>query len=141
MPPISIILSIKTDHTAVILPPGTKLKPIHCEVQIRDCRENHKLYTALAEESCDNVLAAPDVQQVVCVLEEKIHGHMDRCMPVRTVSMPSCHPPWMTPLLKSMIRMKSRVSCVRKDWLCVINKRIADIISQNRRKCYGCPFR
>ena len=88
MPPISIILSIKTDHTTVILPPGTRLKPIHCKVQIRDCRENCKatLYTALAEENWDNVLAAPDVQQAVCVLEEKIHCHMDRCILVRTVS-------------------------------------------------------
>ena len=134
MPPISIILLIKTDHTAVILPPGTKLKPIRCKVQIRDCRENHKatLYTSLAEENWDNVLTAPDVQQAVCVLEEKIHGHIDRCMPVRTVSMSSRHPPWMTPLL----------SCLSKDWLCVnINKRIADMISENRRKCYGCPSR
>ena len=92
-------LSIKTDHTAVILPAGTKLKPIRCKVQIRDCRENRKatLYTALAEENWDNVLAAPDVQQAVCVLEEKIRGHMDRCMPVKTVSMSSRDPAWMTP--------------------------------------------
>lgn len=139
----SFQLSIKTDHTAVILLAGTKLKPICCKVQIRDCRENRKatLYTALAEENLDNVLAAPDIQQAFCVLEEKIHGLMDRCMPVKTVSMSSHDLPWMTPLLKSMIRMKSRVSCLSKDRLCVINKRIADIISENRRKCYGCPSR
>ena len=138
MPLISIILSIKTDHTAVILPAGTKLKPIRCKVQIWDCRENCKatLHTVLAEENWDNVLA---VQQAVCVLEEKIHGHMDRCMAVRTVSMSSHDPPWMTLLLKSMIRMKSRVSCLSKDRLCVINKRIADIISENRRKFMAAP--
>ena len=92
-------LSIKTDHTAVILPAGTKLKPIRCKVQIRDCRENRKpaLYTALAEENWDIVFAAPDVQQAVCVLEEKIHGHMDRCMPVKTASMSSRDPPWLVP--------------------------------------------
>ena len=28
--------SIVTDHTAVILPAGTKLKPIRCKVQIGD---------------------------------------------------------------------------------------------------------
>ncbi|CAH3015686.1 unnamed protein product [Porites evermanni] len=140
----SFQLLIKTDHTAVILLAGTKLKPICCKVLIWDCRENRKavLYTALAEENWDNVLAAPDVQQAVCVLEEKIHGLMDRCMPVKTVSMSSHDDlPWMTPLLKSMIRMKSRVSCLSKDRLCGINKRIADIISENRRKCYGYPSR
>ena len=94
MPPISIILLIKTDHTAVILSTGTKLKPIRCKVQIWDCRENCKatLYTALAEENWDNVLTAADVLQVVCVLEEKIHCHIDRCMLVSTVSMMSRNP-------------------------------------------------
>ena len=85
------------------------------------------------------MLAAPDVQQAVCVLEEKIHGHMDRCMPVRTVPMSSGDPPWITPFLKSMIRTKSRVSCLSKDRLLVINKEIADIISENRRKFMAAP--
>ena len=39
----------------------------------------------------------PDVQQAVCLLEEKIQGHMDRCMPIKTVSMSSRDPPWKTP--------------------------------------------
>ena len=70
---------IKTDRTAVILLAGTKLKPICCKVLIWDCRENRKavLYTALAEENWDNVLDAPYVQQVVCLLEGKIHGHVE----------------------------------------------------------------
>ncbi|CAH3180680.1 unnamed protein product, partial [Porites lobata] len=53
---------LKTDHTAVILLAGTKLKPICCKVLIWDCRENRKavLCTALAE-NWDNVLAAPYV--------------------------------------------------------------------------------
>ena len=58
-------------------------------------------------------------------------------MPVRTVSMSSRDLPWMTLLLKSMIRVKSRVSCL--DRLCVVNKRIADIISENRREFMAAP--
>ena len=73
-------LSIKTDHTAVILPASTKLKPICWKVQIQDCIENRKaiLHSALVEENWNNVLAAPDVQQALCLVEEKIHGHMDK---------------------------------------------------------------
>ena len=131
----------QTDHTAVVFPAGTKLKPICCKVQIQHCRENHKaaLYNEMVEENWDEVLAAPGVQQAVCVLEEKIHGNTNRCMSVRPASMPSCDPPWMAPLVKSMIRTKSRVSCLSKDRLCVINKRIADIISENRRKFMAAP--
>ena len=62
------------------------------------------------EENCDNVLAAPDVQQAVCFLEEKIHSHMDRCMPVRTVSMLPHDPPWMTPFLSDQNEVQSFLS-------------------------------
>ena len=61
-------------------------------------------------------------------------------MPVKTVSMSSRDPPWMTPLLESMIirLTNSRVSCLSKDRLCLVNKRIADIISEKQEKVYGC---
>ena len=61
------------------------------------------------------------------------------CMPVRAVSVSSRNPPWMTPLLKSMIRTKSRVSSLSKDRLCLINKRIAGIILENRTKFMAAP--
>jgi hypothetical protein len=35
-------ISIKTDHTAVILPVGVKLKPVRKRVRIRDCRKHRK---------------------------------------------------------------------------------------------------
>ena len=79
-------MSIKTDHTAVILPAGAKLKFIRCKVQIRDCRENRKatLHTALAEENWDSVLADPDVQQ-----DSRSYGQMyagQKCIYVVTRS-------------------------------------------------------
>ena len=60
-------------------------------------------------------------------------------MPVRTVSISSPDQLCMMPLLKSMVRMKSRVSCLSKDRLYIIKKRIADIISQNRGKLMATP--
>ena len=59
-------------------------------------------------------------------------------MPVRTVSVSSRDPQWMTPLLKSMIRTKSRVSSLNKDRLCLINKR-TDVILENRTKFMAAP--
>ncbi len=45
--------SIKTDHIAVVVPAGTKLKPIRRKVQIRDCRRHCKaaLYNSIANEN------------------------------------------------------------------------------------------
>ena len=51
-------ITTKTDHMGVILPPGTKLKPIRRNVQIRDCRKHRKedFYKALAGETWHAVL-------------------------------------------------------------------------------------
>ena len=46
-------VSIKTDHTAVSLPAGSKLKPVRQKIRIRDCRKHPKeaLYLELAGET------------------------------------------------------------------------------------------
>ena len=101
-------ITTKTDHTAVILPPGTKLKPIRRKVQIRDCRKHRKecLYKSLAGENWGAVLNTNDVDQAVNNLETVIHAHTDKCMPLKTASISSQDPEWITPLLKSLLRIK-----------------------------------
>ena len=42
-------------------------------------------------------------------LETLIHRHMGKCMPFRTVRISSRDPLWVTPLLKSLMRSKSRI--------------------------------
>ena len=58
-------ISIKTDHTAVILPAGSKLKPVRQKVRIRDCRKHRKeaLYLELAGETWDSVLETNHYQK------------------------------------------------------------------------------
>ena len=50
-------------------------------------------------------------------------------MPLRTVSMSPRDPGWMTPLVKCMLRAKSRSEDRRK----ALNKRISEVIVENRR--------
>ena len=87
-------ISIKTDHTAVILPAGSKLKLIRQKIRIRDCRKHQKeeLYLELAGETWDSVLGTNDVEEAVNNLETRIHRHMDKCMPFRTVCISSRDP-------------------------------------------------
>ena len=91
---IPYFVSIKTDHTAVILPAGTKLKPIRQNVRIRDCRKHRKegLYLKLVSENWDSVLNLNDVEEAVNNLEAKINHHMDECMPLWSVHMSSPDP-------------------------------------------------
>ena len=125
----------KTDHIGVILPAGMKLKPMRRKVEFRDCRKHRKedFYKALAEEDWEDVLQSTNVNDAVNCLERKIMDHMNRCMPTKTVSISSRDPYWMSPLIKSLLKAKSRIARSQKDRLSLINKRISDVICLNRR--------
>ena len=74
-----------------------------------------------------------DINSAVDKIENKILNLMDRCMPLRTVSMSSRDPAWMSPLLKLMLRDKSRISSYSTDRLNIANERISEVICENRR--------
>ena len=77
----------------------------------------------------DSVLGTDDPDEAVNNLETLIHRHMDKCMPFRTVCISSRDPAWVTPLLKSLMRSKSRIGQNMEDRLRAINRRI---LSQRR---------
>ena len=75
-----------------------------------------------------------DINKAVEVLEEKILAVMDKCMPQKSIRMSSRDPVWMSPLVKCMLRTKSRISLNNKERLSLFNKRISEVITENRRK-------
>ena len=93
----------------------------------------------LAGETWDSVLGTNDVHEAVNNLETLIHRHMDQCMSFRTVCISSRDPAWMTPLLKSLMRSKSRIGQNRGNRLREINRRISEVISENRRNLLQAP--
>ena len=64
---------------------------------------------------------------------DKIKKLMDKCMPIKYVRMSTRDPIWMTPLVKSLFRVKSRISLNNEERLRLINNRISEVISENRR--------
>ena len=58
---------------------------------------------------------------------------MDKCMPLKSVRLSSRDPVWMTPLVKSTLQAKSRISCNNVERHNVINSRISEVISANRK--------
>ena len=123
--PFSIHKLIKSNHQGVILLAGTKLKPLRRMVQILDTRKHRKeaLYLALNAEDWSEVLSGNNVDCVVNNMEKKIRTLMDKCMPLKSVTLSSRDPVWMTPLVKSMLRAKSRISCNNVECHKVINSR------------------
>ena len=95
------IMLTKSDHTSLVLPAGTKLRPVRRKVKIRDQREHrkHDLYKALAEEDWSEVDQSLGVEQAVSRMERIISSHLERWIPMRTVTMSSRNPMWMTPLV------------------------------------------
>ena len=94
----------------------------------------------LARETWDSVLGTNDVDEAVNNLETLIHRHMDRSMPFRTVCISSRDLAWVTPLLKSLMRSKSKIGQNRGDRLREINRRISEVISENRRNLLQAPL-
>ena len=72
-------------------------------------------------------------------METLIHRHLDKCMAFRRVCISSRDQAWVTPLLKSLTRSKSRIGQNRRDRLREINRRISEVISQNRRNLLQAP--
>ena len=132
----SIHMLIKTDHEGFVLPAGLKLKPVRRKVLVRDCREHRKqsFYMAVATLDWSDVFNAVDMNKAVEVLEEKILAVMDKRMPQKSRSISSRDPVWMSPLVKCMLRTKSRISLNNKERLSLFNKRISEVITENRRK-------
>ena len=65
-------------------------------------------------------------------MEAKLTTLMDRCLPLKTVTMSSRDPAWMSPVVKTLLKKKSRRSCNNKEQLATINRRISELICENR---------
>ena len=132
----SIHVLDKTDHEGFVLPAGLKLKRVRRKVLVRDCREHRKqpFYMALATLDWSEVFNAVDINKVVEVLEEKILAVIDKCKPQKSIRMSSRDPVWMFPLVKCMLRTKSRISLNNKESPSFFNKCISEVITKNRRK-------
>jgi hypothetical protein len=126
---------VKTDHKGVILPAGVKLKPLKFKYSMRDYREHrkisfHKELIATDWNSIVNINSR-NIDDVVNNLNVKIHQLINKCFPVKTVVMSSRDPPWISPLVKLLLRKKAKLQANGKP-LSEIKSRIANIIKENR---------
>ena len=118
---------IKTDHKGVVLPARNKLRPVRRKVTIRDFREHRKqaLYLTLSSEDWSELLSATNVDAAVSQLEAKLITFMDRCLTLKTVTMSSRDPAWISPVVKALLKDS-------KEQLATIHRRISELICQNR---------
>ena len=77
----------------------------------------------------DNIETAMNIY----TLELKILSNINRCMPLRTVALSSRDPRWMTPLVKYMLRNKSRISVLRINQHQELSRRVSEVTGENIR--------
>lgn len=130
-----ITAQIKTDHLGFVLPAGVKLKPFRSKCVFRDsidhCKEFNKRL-ALHDSSYLRDLAKID--DIVDTFQAKILELMDECMPLKRITISSRDPPWLKPLVKSLLRKKTRFQ--RRGCLnhaSEIRYRIGQLIEKNRK--------
>ena len=91
-----------------------------------DCRYMKIIYVHCGEEtnlrdfrSQKDQIRFPNLKEIIYAgvsqLEPKLVTLMDRCLPLKTVTMSSRDPALMSPLVKSLLKKKFRLSCNSKD--------------------------
>lgn len=66
---------------------------------------------------------AQDVDSATNTLNESLLSLMNECFPVRTVTLSSRDTPWMTPLVKYLLKKKSRANA---------SGNVSELIAENR---------
>ena len=123
----------KTDHRGVVLPPVNKLKPVRTKHEFRDRREHRKLdfYRRIQMEDWSDILSKDNIDSAVIEFNSTLLRIMDECMPLKSVSVSTRDPAWMTPLVKSLLKKKSRLT--DGESIETLNRKIGNLISKNRR--------
>ena len=123
---------MKTDHLGVVLPPGLKLKPVRIKVTFRDYREHRKILfeNRIQAYEWSEVFNATDTDVATNLLNQSVKNLMDECFPKKTVQVSARDPPWITPLVKYLMKKRSKAISSKVHEL---SARISTIIGENRK--------
>ena len=82
---------MKTDDKGVILPPGTKLKPVRFKYTMRDNREHRMIefHYKLLKHGWNNVNRCTNVDSAAECLQSDMRRFMEQCFPAKMVRMSS----------------------------------------------------
>ena len=101
---------VRSDHLAVMVAPQTVAKAERKHVFFRDVREHRKIEMEkrLKEYNWTSVNNTRDASEAVSILTDAIGGMYDDCFPLIKVKVSSRDPPYMTPLVKHLCKMRNR---------------------------------
>jgi len=114
---------IKTKHKAVIVLPSNENLNCHSlshsKVKLFDLRSHniHYLRFMVANADWSDCLECYNIQAVYDTFVHKVHDLINKCIPVKDVNMRKRDPPFVTPLVKVMLKKRLRLRQKPIYWL------------------------
>ena len=101
---------VRSDHLAIMVAPQTLAKTERKHVFFRDVREHRKIEMEKRLEEYNWAIAnnSRDVSEAVSILTDAIGRMYNDCFPLIKIKISSRDPPYMTPLVKHLCKMRNR---------------------------------
>ena len=126
---------VRSDHLAIIVHPSTPGKPIRKKVSFGDTREHCKIVMDLRLEGYDwSILSSlADLDESVELLSQKLWEMYNDCFPLITVNLSSRDPPYMSPLVKHLCKIRNKNAGTDSDVMrATRQEKINDLIRKNQ---------
>lgn len=123
---------LSSDHKAVLCEPMQQTKSENVYMELRDMRLPNKQRLSLAVAEIPSDMDCTDIDVAAAQFSSNVKQALDESCPVRRIKMRTRDPPYMSPLLKML--MKKRSVLIKKGRLSeatVLNTRIQEMMSDN----------
>ena len=131
-------MTFKTDHFGIVCSPRERLPSTRQVKLLRDCRARNMqlLHSMLCTTDFHSVaqLANSDINAATEQLTEILQSALNTACPEKQVTIKSRDPPYMTPLIKTLLKRKQRlVRHQRWHEVELLSKRIGNLIIDNTK--------
>ena len=138
--PIVFNSLVRSDHRGVLVPPRITTKSVRKNVLFRDVREHRKLQMdrKLKNLEWDIFFDCENPSENVQKLNDILSNMFDECFPLISIKMSSRDPPFITPLVKHLCKIRNKN---RHRDNAALQERINALIRENQLNAIRCENR
>ena len=127
---------VQTDHCSIMISPKERTPPIRTTANFIDARDQHMRIMLAKLEKVDwsPVLTECDVDRATDMFYDLLLSTFNESFPVKEVKMSTKDPPYMSPLLKYLLRKRNKL--LRKGLIAeaeIIPDKIPQLIKENQQ--------
>ena len=128
--------AVRSDHNMVIACLRTSAKAKRSSIQFRDVREHRKIHMAylLGSHDWQEVFSVADSELKCGELSNTLWAMFNECFPLISVCISSRDPPFISPLVKYLLKFRNRLQKRSKPLPAGLENRINRLIRENQRQ-------